>query len=74
MAALLGAIDQGARDGEEIVELLARRQYWTERLPGENIEILTFRDGVLGPASWATGFDLTPRSKEVAETPKGNRE
>jgi branched-chain amino acid transport system substrate-binding protein len=74
MAALLGAIDQGARDGEEIVELLKRRQHWTERLPGEKISILTFRDGVLGPASWATKFDLPPRAKEVAETPRGNRE
>jgi branched-chain amino acid transport system substrate-binding protein len=60
MAVVLAAVDLGARDAEEIVEVLRRREHWRERPEAERIDIVTFRDGALGPAAWATGFDLTP--------------
>jgi branched-chain amino acid transport system substrate-binding protein len=69
METLLASIDQGARSGEEIVELLHRREHWPSRPEGERIQILTYRDGVLGPATWAAGFDLAPRTEETGEPP-----
>ena len=69
MSALLSALDQGARESEELVEMLRRRDSWPERPEAERIQILTFRDGVLGPASWAVGFDLTSRFR-VPEEPE----
>jgi ABC-type branched-subunit amino acid transport system substrate-binding protein len=61
MASLLLAMDEGARGGEEIVETLRRRSEWPVRPEGEAVRVLTFRDGVLGPASWSVGFDLVPK-------------
>jgi branched-chain amino acid transport system substrate-binding protein len=60
MRALLSALDQGARLGEEIAETIRLRRYWADGSLGERIYLLTYRDGTLGPATWATGFDLTP--------------
>jgi branched-chain amino acid transport system substrate-binding protein len=62
MAALLLIVDRGARGGEEIVEALRLRRFWVEPPPGERIHLVTWRDGVLGPASWAGTFDLAPDS------------
>ena len=67
MDALLGALDQGARGRDEVAELLRLRSFWDERPEGERIHLLTFRDGVLGPASWATGFELTPKYPKPEE-------
>ncbi len=61
MASLLLAIDEGARGGEAIARSLANRRSWPVRPDGERVELLTFRDGVLGPASWALGFELVPK-------------
>jgi hypothetical protein len=60
MRALLSALDQGARLGEEIAETIRLRRYWADGSLGERSYLLTYRDGTLGPATWATGFDLTP--------------
>jgi branched-chain amino acid transport system substrate-binding protein len=62
MAALLMVVDRGARGGEEIAESLRLRRFWAEPPPGERIHLVTWRDGVLGPASWAGAFDLAPDS------------
>ena len=61
MSALLLAIDEGARDGTGIAETLRRRGHWPKRPAGEGARLVTFRDGVLGPASWAVGFDLVAK-------------
>jgi branched-chain amino acid transport system substrate-binding protein len=69
MASFLAALERGARDPAEILEVLRHRKYWDNRPAGERIELLTFRDGVLGPAHWAVGFDVkgfpsTPEEEE----------
>ena len=61
VAALLLAIDEGARDSEEILESLRLRDFWPVLPEPERLHLLTFRDGTLGPASWAVGFDLVPK-------------
>lgn len=61
MDALLLAIDEGARGGEEIAESLRLRESWPVLPEPERFHLITFRDGVLGPASWAVGFDLIPK-------------
>ncbi|MGH2570097.1 MAG: ABC transporter substrate-binding protein, partial [bacterium] len=63
MSAVLAALDLGARSAEEIVEVLRHREYWLEPPPGEQIDVVTFRDGALGPANWAVGFDLKPADR-----------
>jgi branched-chain amino acid transport system substrate-binding protein len=63
MFAVLAALDLGARSAEEIVEVLRHREYWLEPPPGEHIDVVTFRDGALGPADWAVGFDLKPADR-----------
>jgi branched-chain amino acid transport system substrate-binding protein len=60
MSVLLAAVDLGARSEEEIVETLRQREHWRDLPPGERVDVVTFRDGALGPAAWAVGFDLTP--------------
>jgi branched-chain amino acid transport system substrate-binding protein len=62
MSALLGAIDRGARSGDEIVETLHLRRYWPLPPAAERVELLAYRDGVLGPAQWAPGFRLVPKT------------
>jgi ABC-type branched-subunit amino acid transport system substrate-binding protein len=69
MALVLAALDAGAREGEEILEVLRHRERWEARPAAERVELVTFRDGVLGPATWAGNFDLTPR-----EPPEHGRE
>lgn len=66
MAALLMVVDRGARGGEEIAESLRLRRFWPEPPPGERIHLVTWRDGVLGPAAWAGAFDLAPDSTASA--------
>jgi branched-chain amino acid transport system substrate-binding protein len=63
MAAVLAAVDLGARSAEEIVAVLRHREHWPEPAPGEQIDVVTFRDGALGPADWAVGFDLSPAGR-----------
>jgi branched-chain amino acid transport system substrate-binding protein len=63
MWAVLAALDLGARSAEEIVEVLRHREYWLEPPPGDQIDVVTFRDGAIGPADWAVGFDLTPTDR-----------
>ena len=60
MSSLLAVLDQGALLGEEIAEAIRLRRYWPEATIDDGVYLLTYRDGVLGPARWATGFDLTP--------------
>jgi len=62
MSALLGAIDRGAGSGDEIVETLRLRRYWPLPPAAERVELLAYRDGVLGPAGWAPGFRLVPKT------------
>jgi len=66
MSALLGAVEQAGRDGECLAELLHRRSAWEHPPEAEGVELLTYRDGVLGPASWAPGFDLVPKIPRAA--------
>jgi ABC-type branched-subunit amino acid transport system substrate-binding protein len=61
MASLLAAMDAGARGSEAIVESLRLRDYWPVPAEPDRLHLLTFRDGALGPASWAVGFDLVPK-------------
>jgi branched-chain amino acid transport system substrate-binding protein len=68
MSALLGAIDRGARGGEEIVETLRLRRYWPLPPAAERVDLLAYRDGVLGPAAWATGFRLVPKAAPEEES------
>lgn len=67
MASVLRAIDQGADGGEAIAELLRLRDRWRVRSEAEVVHLLTYRDGVLGPASWASGFDLVPKRSRASE-------
>ncbi|MCA9751891.1 MAG: ABC transporter substrate-binding protein [Gemmatimonadetes bacterium] len=67
MTSLLAAIDAGARTGDELATTLAARRFWSARPESEEVILLTFRDGVLGPASWASGFDLVPKVAPSSE-------
>ena len=69
MANFLAALERGARDPAEILEVIRHRELWDNRPEGERVELLAFRDGVLGPAFWAVGFDVkgfpsTPEEEE----------
>lgn len=61
MEAVLMALDEGARDADALIEVLARREDWEGRPASESVHLMTYRDGVLGPAAWAVGFDLDPK-------------
>jgi branched-chain amino acid transport system substrate-binding protein len=74
MAALLFTIDAGARSGEEIVQTLCRRRHWPVRPESEQVELLTYRDGVLGPATWAPVFELEPKIRDEPEEGSETRE
>lgn len=67
MEACLAAVDGGATDGEALVEVLTRREFWADRPVSESVELLTYRDGALGPASWSRGFDLVPKKPAPKE-------
>jgi branched-chain amino acid transport system substrate-binding protein len=67
MTTLLEAIDRGASTGEEIAEMLRLRRHWPRPPAGDRVHVITYRDGVLGPASWATGFDLVPKTPPEAD-------
>jgi len=74
MEIVLAALDAGARDGEAMSELLARREHWGGRPTSDTVRLLTYRDGVLGPASWAEGFDLVPKKPSEPIVPDDERE
>lgn len=67
MEAVLAALDSGAREGEALVEVLSRREHWVGRPSSEEVHLLTYRDGVLGDAAWAVGFDLVPKTPPEPE-------
>lgn len=74
MVNFLAALERGARDPAEILEVIRHREHWDERPEGEQVELLAFRDGVLGPASWAVGFDVKgfPSTPEEEADTKGD--
>jgi len=61
MEAVLDARDGGATDPEALVAVLRHRAAWAGRPESETVRILTYRDGVLGPAQWAEAFNLEPK-------------
>jgi hypothetical protein len=50
METVLFALDHGATDPEALSRVLRLRSAWTERPPGEEIHLLTIREGALVPA------------------------
>lgn len=73
MEAVLFALDHGATDSEALTAALRLRTAWVERPEGQEIRLLTIRDGGLvaaDPDSLAAGAEPPP-SGETTPTPSG---
>ncbi len=51
LAAVLWALDRGARGPEALGEMLRLRPFWPDRPSGEEVRLLVIRDGALVPAT-----------------------